>query len=189
MKGNVTSRGFIYLVKALCEIKNIDEVGRRIGLQLLNENDMADISIECSCDQYEVDTHYAIRPLERYAIRPLEQLIRLLSDSQRKEIHDEVLVMYILQSAACLNWLIERFESIGMSIDCDTFDGHLYNARSALLRALGYFCRIDIDSDDAKIYELIDEVSLNNYFEIAKDMTNKYHLTIQTEIKKILYDW
>lgn len=172
MRGNVTSKGFIYLTKAICEIKSTNEVGRRIGLELLDENDVTDT--KCS----KVNMCYAIRPLER--------LIQSLSNSHM-EVDDGVLVLNILLALAHLNNIIDRFENIGMSIDCDTFDGHFYNAISAISRALDYFC--GIDSNDDKAHEPIDTVSLDNYVEVAYDVISKYSLAIRVEIKKIREEW
>lgn len=179
MRGNVTSKGFIYLTKALCEIKSTNEVGRRIGLELSDEKDVTDTL----CSPYDMqDT----KVNTCYAMRPLEWLIQSLSNSHT-EVGDETLVSHILLALAHLNHIIDRFENVGMSIDCDTFDGHFYDAISALSRALDYFC--GIDSNDDKAHEPIDTVSLDNYVGVARDVTKKYSLAIRVEIKKIHEEW
>jgi hypothetical protein len=88
---------------------------------------------------------------------------------------------------ANLNKVSYVLEDAGISIDCNAFDGHYYNAISALSKALDYFCGINADEDD--VHEQIDMVSLNDYEEVAKTIAAEHSQTIRREIMKLREDW
>lgn len=179
MKGNMESQGFIYLAKALCEIKSTNEVGRRIGLELSDEDDMTDMLCSPSdMKNCKINTCYVMRPID--------ELVQSLSNS-KMEIEVESLVSKILLALAHLNNLLDRFESVGISIDCDTFDGHFYNVISALSKALDCFTGISSDDDEAHVS--IDTVSLDNYLDVTNNVVNKHSLAIREEIKRIQSEW
>lgn len=172
MRGNVKSQAFIYLVKAKYEVQAMMETAKRIGLELPD--------YEIDDDRYERDINL------HFVLSSIESLIRVMTNEKKKsKIDDGMLIETIMLSIARLNNIIDAFENIGLCVDDNSFDGHLYNSVSALAKVLDCFCGVDIEDEISSC----NNITLDNYDVMARTITEKHHINIKKEIKLIVEEW
>mgnify|MGYP001633231969 CR=1 FL=1 len=174
MRGNVESKGIIYLTKALHEIIAVNNSTMKVGGKLLNDENSA-------YNPEVIDLRNVLQPIKWI-------LNRLCLSEENKIPNEEELIQSIHKSLANMYDISNKFKDIGIEIDCDAFDGHFYNAISSLSMTLDYFCGIELEDDEAHF--VIDAIlSIDNYMEITKDIVNKYSGTIREQIKTICDNW
>lgn len=167
MKGNVDSKFLIYLTKAKFELQAMVELTETKGITL---HDELDVSI---------------------SIRKIDDVLKWLTvgcDNKYKNVDmNKGVVNNIVRTMADMNSLIDCFDSIGINVDCDRFDGHLYGTISALSKALDYLCEISVDDDVSHLP--VDTVSHSNYMTVADSLYKKHALAILDNINAIRENW
>ena len=157
-KGNVSCKTIAYLTKAQMDIEHTVTIAKCKGITLSTEE-----------------------PL--YRIKTV--LIELTSQNDIAETN--IVIFNLLAAIVSVNNIIDTFAEIGISLDCDAFDGYLYNGLSALSTSIFELCGISITNEEecAKI----DSVRLDNVDSLSRYLCSTYKSNIDSHLKYLFHNW
>ena len=156
-KGNVSCKIIVYLTKAQMDMERTISIAKWKGIALSAE------------------------PLYR-----IKETLNVLT-SQKDMAEASMTIFSLLAAIASVNDIVDTFAEIGISLDCDAFDGYLYNVLSALSISILELCGISTENEDecAKI----DSVKLDDVDLISRYLCTTYKSNIESHLEYLLHNW